>query len=495
MARAVREAETKVMESMREVSGDAATALEVLRDVARETALKPGATFVEVARYAATVAETAADGDAEALATAAEFFERALALMPPTPRGVPELADDWRGFVDEDGEEVAAESWVATAVPALEDEDGQRHRMALACQWCAEFLLLRSPTPPKGPRSASGDWERAEALLRRAAALDPRNGVVAGSLAMLLHRRRADSTVVQRWYERALALMPRQPSVLVKFGNFLKTQGETEAAAAQYRRAIELDEDNAEALGSLAVLLHGTNGDYGAAETLYRRSVDANPFHTNNLGNLGLFLADVRKNYDEAEEMYRRALDTDPTHANTLYNVSDEKVGGRGEERGEREMGWRRKGRKRTEKDGKGGERRFERKSALGNARSTECCWRMCGTIRMVRRRCTGGRLMRIRCTRSRSTISLCCSRTCGRTSPRRRPTTDSRLRRIRVIRSCSATSGRSCGTRGKRWARRKRSSSEHSNSTPRTRPSRRKSSSSQRMWNEVARDCPTRWG
>jgi protein O-mannosyl-transferase len=52
--------------------------------------------------------------------------------------------------------------------------------------------------------------------------------------------------------------------------------------------------------------------NYDEAERLYRKALELNPDDADNTGNFAMFMEDVRQNYDEAVKLYRKALELDP---------------------------------------------------------------------------------------------------------------------------------------------------------------------------------------
>ena len=87
-----------------------------------------------------------------------------------------------------------------------------------------------------------------------------------------------------------------------------------------YRKAIELDSNNAAAHNNLGLLLQ-TVRNYDDAEQHYREAIELDPKHAWAHNNLGRLLHDVRKDYDGAEKLYRKAIELDPTdvsHANGM---------------------------------------------------------------------------------------------------------------------------------------------------------------------------------
>ena len=55
-------------------------------------------------------------------------------------------------------------------------------------------------------------------------------------------------------------------------------------------------------------------GDLDRAEEKYRRAIETDPDDADALGDYANFLADYRGDYDRAEEMYRRFIEVDPDH-------------------------------------------------------------------------------------------------------------------------------------------------------------------------------------
>lgn len=106
------------------------------------------------------------------------------------------------------------------------------------------------------------------------------------------------------WYDRALDLEGRDPS----------------AAAAAYRRALELDPTHAEAHLNLGRLLH-EGGDLDGAEERYRSALAADPRLARAAFNLGVVLED-RGLPAEAEAAYGRALELDDALGEAHFNLS-----------------------------------------------------------------------------------------------------------------------------------------------------------------------------
>ena len=87
-----------------------------------------------------------------------------------------------------------------------------------------------------------------------------------------------------------------------------------------YTRAIEADEDHADAHVNLGRLLH-EEGAPAAAEKHYRAALEANPQHETASFNLGVALEDLGR-VEDAVKAYKRALLLDPDNADAHYNLA-----------------------------------------------------------------------------------------------------------------------------------------------------------------------------
>jgi tetratricopeptide (TPR) repeat protein len=64
-------------------------------------------------------------------------------------------------------------------------------------------------------------------------------------------------------------------------------------------------------------------GENDEAERLYRRALELDPNDAINTGNFAAFLTDIRGENDEAERLYRRALELDPNDFFTMTNFTE----------------------------------------------------------------------------------------------------------------------------------------------------------------------------
>lgn len=92
----------------------------------------------------------------------------------------------------------------------------------------------------------------------------------------------------------------------LKYAGFLRhVRRNHDQALQHYKRAVETNDSNADAIGGYASFLHGTKSDKVLVETLYERAIAVDSVHVNNLCNFGLFLSEERDAYERAEAMYK----------------------------------------------------------------------------------------------------------------------------------------------------------------------------------------------
>lgn len=103
------------------------------------------------------------------------------------------------------------------------------------------------------------------------------------------------------------------------WGCELETESAAEAIAA-YRRTIELDPADADALVNLGRLLH-EGGDAASAAALYEAALASRPDDAVAAFNLGVALEDLRK-LPEALLAYQKAVRLDPENADAHFNAA-----------------------------------------------------------------------------------------------------------------------------------------------------------------------------
>ena len=185
----------------------------------------------------------------------------------------------------------------------------------------------------RGARESAAEWWRVELEARQHVRDDPDEAEriyveglqriedprLIGSYANFLKNVRKDYEGAEEQYKKAIEVDPENAINLGNYANFLKeVRKDYEAAEEHYKRAIEADPENANNLGNYANFLKEVRKDYEAAEEHYKRAIEADPENANNLGNYAIYLKNVRRDYDAAEEYYKRAIEIDPANANNL---------------------------------------------------------------------------------------------------------------------------------------------------------------------------------
>nr|WP_298244142.1 tetratricopeptide repeat protein [uncultured Bradyrhizobium sp.] len=163
----------------------------------------------------------------------------------------------------------------------------------------------------------AGGLDRAETIYRR---LLNRNPDHASSLHLLgvIHLQRREHARAVDLIGRAIELEPNESNFRHNFANALGALGRRAEAEAQYRAAVDLDDNNVDAHGALGMLLLET-GRLDAAEPHLQQAYRLRPSSEVVCNNLGILLC--RKDaFDEAETKFREALrirsDFAPAHAN-----------------------------------------------------------------------------------------------------------------------------------------------------------------------------------
>jgi tetratricopeptide (TPR) repeat protein/tRNA A-37 threonylcarbamoyl transferase component Bud32 len=147
----------------------------------------------------------------------------------------------------------------------------------------------------------------ADALLRRAQAAHPGDFWVNQDLGLALLNERSTDAV--RYLTAAVALRPDSPGAHLNLGYALERRGEPTEAAAEYRRALDLDAKYSAAHNNLGnVLLRLGKADEGLAA--YRRALALSPRDPMSQANIGHALLEQGK-AEEAAAAQRRALEFD----------------------------------------------------------------------------------------------------------------------------------------------------------------------------------------
>jgi tetratricopeptide (TPR) repeat protein len=164
----------------------------------------------------------------------------------------------------------------------------------------------------------AGRLAEAEALYRRAIALDPKS---VGSLHNLgvLARQTGRAEAAADLLGRAIALDGRIAALQVNYAVTLRELGRLDEAVAAYRRASEIDPGVAYVHNNLGNILGG-QGKFDEAEAAFRRAIDVDPNFAQAHNNLGKALIDQGR-ADEAVQSLHRAIDLKPDLVEAHHNL------------------------------------------------------------------------------------------------------------------------------------------------------------------------------
>lgn len=110
------------------------------------------------------------------------------------------------------------------------------------------------------------------------------------------------------------------PALLHRLGRELLARGQSSAAIDLFRRAVEVDPDDADGHFNLGFALSKA-GQKSEAVAQYEESLRVNPMHVRTINNLAIeYLAQQR--VDDAEKLYLEALDVNPKLADVHYNLA-----------------------------------------------------------------------------------------------------------------------------------------------------------------------------
>ena len=117
-------------------------------------------------------------------------------------------------------------------------------------------------------------------------------------------------------YRKAIEIDPEDAYPWVNLGNLLANKLQRyEDAELAYRRAIEIDPNAAYPWNGLGTLYTNKPQRFEDAEVAYQRAIEIDPKFAIAWNNLGNLLTNQLQRYEEAEAAYRKALEIDPTYA------------------------------------------------------------------------------------------------------------------------------------------------------------------------------------
>ena len=70
------------------------------------------------------------------------------------------------------------------------------------------------------------------------------------------------------------------------------------------------------------MFLYKIRKNYDQAEHYYKKALELDPDDANTNGNYASFLKNIRKDHDQAEQYYKKALEFEPNHANNNGNYA-----------------------------------------------------------------------------------------------------------------------------------------------------------------------------
>lgn len=165
----------------------------------------------------------------------------------------------------------------------------------------------------------------AEASFRKAIDLDASYADAHAGLCDT-HRERFHATYDMTAFEsaeaacnRALALSPREPSVLISLGTLYQLSGEDDRAEQNFLKAIELDDRAADAYEGLAWTYENQNR-IDDARKAFQRAIDIQPGYWRAHMAMGGFLFRIGR-LDEALEFMREAVDLSPNNPRALNGL------------------------------------------------------------------------------------------------------------------------------------------------------------------------------
>jgi tetratricopeptide (TPR) repeat protein/serine/threonine protein kinase len=166
--------------------------------------------------------------------------------------------------------------------------------------------------------SSTNDASGAEVCYRRAVELKPEHAKAHFNLGICLAKHNAQEAEAS--YRRAIAIEPRFADAHGNLGNLLRAEKrDLEGAEASFRCAIAADPQNVRAQLMLAVLLWYDKKDADGAESCLRRAIGLDPRCAEAHGRLGCLLHEERGDLDGAEMCYRRAVEVDASSAQTQF--------------------------------------------------------------------------------------------------------------------------------------------------------------------------------
>ncbi|XP_070580760.1 protein O-mannosyl-transferase TMTC1-like isoform X2 [Ptychodera flava] len=163
-----------------------------------------------------------------------------------------------------------------------------------------------------------GRTEEAVKHYRRTLELYPRHASANNNLGTLLKDSDNDTEIL---FRRAIEINPMHVRAYFNLANYVnKFGGRQEEAISLLIRAIEIDNQYADAYSSLAGILLDS-GRYEEAEKLYQNVIKLTPTDPNAYNNYGAYFVRIDQQ-EKATEQYLKCLDLDPKHNVAMVNIA-----------------------------------------------------------------------------------------------------------------------------------------------------------------------------
>jgi TolB-like protein/Tfp pilus assembly protein PilF len=170
--------------------------------------------------------------------------------------------------------------------------------------------------------SSAETLDSAEEFFQRAIDIDDRYGDAYAGLCDT-HRERFGMTFDPDAFEaaelvcnRALTISPREPAVMISLGQLYRLSDELERSEENFLRAIEFDDQNADAYDGLARTYERQNR-LEDARIAFERAIEVQPGSWRAHNSMGGFLFRIGRS-DEAISFLREAVDLSPNNARAL---------------------------------------------------------------------------------------------------------------------------------------------------------------------------------
>ncbi|HEY1720824.1 MAG TPA: tetratricopeptide repeat protein [Magnetospirillaceae bacterium] len=140
-------------------------------------------------------------------------------------------------------------------------------------------------------------------------------------LVGMLCYRGGDVRAASAWFRRCLETDPNNAEALIDLALMLKKEGQTEEAVEMYKRGLELDPKNAQAHCNLGVALRELNRNEEAVAS-FKTAVALNPFVVGGFNALGQAEAEL-DHFDEAVDAFRKSIAIAPEAKQPYHNLAD----------------------------------------------------------------------------------------------------------------------------------------------------------------------------